>query len=143
VFAPAAVWYRAPVNVLHSDKYRSSLWDFALPIVAGFAIVQGLSGGGDLPLIIGVLAAFWSLYTRHSRYDLLAQALIIRYSFPRTTMVLLTDVHNVTVASQSYGAAALVLQRTGARSIVIKPADRATFLSHLNDAIGKKDALEE
>ncbi len=129
------MWYREGVTLIHSDRHNASLWDYALPFVAMFAIIQGLGVGNPLYIIIGVAAGIYVLYTRHKRYDLFPHALVIHYMGPRMIVVPLIEVLGVIESRQPYAGVALMVQRQGSRNIVIKPADRAAFLSRMREAL--------
>ena len=121
----------AAVTPLHSDTPRFSLWAVAQPVIAGVLLYQGLTGGGALPILVGLGLGFYYLYTRHTRYDLFEDVLVIRYRI-RTMVVPLTDVEGAELGGMPMSGQALLIRRRGGGLLVMTPKDPEGFLSRLN-----------
>ena len=87
-----------------------------------------------LLIAMGLGGALWLVFTRHSRYDLFQDALVIRYLAPRTKVVLLSDIQGAELERLPFaGLVLLIRQRDGGR-LVITPTDVDSFRSRLNAA---------
>ena len=124
----------------YSDKSRFSFLDLALPVITGWLLIQGLTGGGYLPVLFGLGGAAYLLFTRHRRYDLFEDALVVRYLVPRTLVVYLSDVQEVRPMKQPMTGPVLLIQRKAGTRLMIKPADYDAFLARLTDALSKGGA---
>ena len=111
-----------------------------MPVVAGWLLIQGLAGGGPFPILAGLAGVAYSLYTRHTRYDLYHDAVVIRYLAPRTVVIRLSDVQSADVVRLPLAGPALLIQRTNGRRLLIRPSDEQGFLSRLRDALSGQSA---
>ena len=116
---------------VHSDTPRFSIWDPTLVVVAGMMLFLGLTGGGPLPVVAGLGVGFYLWYTKHTRYDLFQDVLVIRYQAPRTRVIPLSDVPSARFARMLLGGQALLIQRRRGGALAITPKDPEGFLSHL------------
>ena len=107
--------------------------------VAGVFFFQGLSGDGLLPIVFGLGLVFYSLYTRHTRYDLFQDVLVIRYRV-RTMVVPLSGVQGGRLGKVPLSGQALLIQRQGGGLLVITPKDPEGFLSRLEAGLRAREA---
>ena len=121
----------------YSDKTRFSLMDLIMPIFVGWLLVQGLTGGGVLSILFGLGGGAFLLFTRHRRYDLFEDALVIRYLAPRTLVVYLSDMQDVRLMRQPMVGPVLSIERKAGARLIIKPADFEGFFSRLSAALSK------
>ena len=126
----------APV---HIDTPRFSIWDPTLLVVAGVMFFLGVTGGGPLPILIGLGVGFYHWYTKHTRYDLFQDVLVIRYRAPRTKVISLSDVLSARLARMALDGQALLIQRQRGGVLVIKPKDPEGFLSHLEAGLRPRE----
>jgi hypothetical protein len=121
----------------YSDKTRFSKMDLLLPIFAGWLLIQGVFGGEPLPILFALAGAAYLLYTRHKRYELFEDALVIRYFAPRTLVVYLADIQNVELLTQPMVGPVLVIQRKAGARLVIKPTNFDEFFSRLKAGLSE------
>ena len=126
----------APV---HIDTPRFSIWDPTLLVVAGVMFFLGVTGGGTLPILIGLGVVFYHWYTKHTRYDLFQDVLVIRYRAPRTRVIPLIDVPSARFARTPLGGQALLIQRRRGGALAITPKDPEGFLSHLEAGLRTRE----
>ena len=127
------------MSPVYIEKRRRSMWDILILVVAGFMVIQGLLPPFDLvPVLFGVGVGVFVAYTRHTRYELYQDALVIRFMAPRTIVVRLAEVQEVRLVRLPLGGPALLVQRAGAGALAIMPADPAGFLARLQEGTGGK-----
>jgi curved DNA-binding protein CbpA len=68
------------LQLLHTDKPRSSILQLFSPVLAAIITVMGLNAGDPVTVIMGggLLAYVW--FTRHTKYELFEDRLVIRYA---------------------------------------------------------------
>ena len=125
------------VTPSYSDKNRFSITDLLMPIFAGWLLIQGFAGGGVLPVVFALSAGAYLFYTRHRRYDIFEDALVVRYLAPRTLVVFLSEIQDVRLLRQPLVGQVLLIQRKTGSRLIIKPADSEEFHSQLTAALGK------
>ena len=116
---------------LHTDTKRFSLFDPVLLIMAGFMVVQGFTGGGDIPILAGIGVAVFLAFTKHVRYDLYEDALVIRYWAPRKIIIPMSDIVDVGTVRLPFGGPSVLVHRARGRVLAIMPKDTETFLAML------------
>ena len=120
---------------VHTDTRRFSFFDPLLLIVAGIMVVQGFMGAGDIPVLAGFAVVGFLAFTKHNRYDLYEDALVIRYWAPRKIVIPLSEIRDVGSVRLPFGGPSLLLHRTGGRVLPIMPKDTETFLAHLKASL--------
>ena len=121
---------------VHTDKRRRSIWDMLLLVVAAFMIFEGLRTGDALPVLTGLGVGGFLFLTRHTRYELFQDALVIRFMAPRRIVIPLADVQDVRLVKMPLGGPALLVQRARGGGIAIMPADPEGFLARLQAGTG-------
>lgn len=127
-----------PIQPLHVEKRRRSIWDTLLLFVAGFMVIQGLVGGEVLPVLSGLGVGLFLFFTRHSRYELFEDVLVVRFMAPRTIVIRLADVQDVRLVKMPLGGPALLISRAGRGGLAIMPVDPEGLLARLKAAPGLK-----
>ena len=125
---------------VHTEKRRRSIWDMLLLLVAGFMVITGLfSNPVDLiPVLFGLGVGTFIALTRHTRYELYQDVLVIRFMAPRRIVVPLAEVQDVRVVRMPLGGPALLVQRASGGVLAIMPADPEGFLARLQESTGGK-----
>ena len=126
------------MNPVHTEQRRRSLWDTLLLVVAGLMIVQGFVRGDPVPVLFGLSVGAFLAFTRHTRYELYQDVLVIRFMAPRRIVVRLAEVQEVRIVKLPLGGPALLVQRASGGALAIMPADPEGFLARLQDGIGGK-----
>ena len=119
------------ITPVHTDTRRFSFFDPILLVVAGILVIQGLAGAGDLPVLTGIAVALFLAFTKHSRYDLYTDAIVIRYWAPRKIIVPLSEIRDVGLVRLPFGGPSVLLHRTRGRILPIMPKDPETFLARI------------
>ena len=125
---------------IYSVKTRFSIWDASLLVVAIVMVLQGLTGGGILPIFTGVAVIAFLLFTRHGAYDVYLDTLVIRYRGPRTMVVPLKDVQSARIVSQPLGGPAILVRRARGGVLIITPKEPEVLLAHLEGKQGEAEA---
>ena len=123
---------------VHTEKRRRSIWDALLFVVAGFMVVQGLLSGQAAPVLTGLGVGVFLFLTRHTRYELFQDALVIRFMAPRRIVIPLADVVDVRMVKLPLGGPALLVQRARGGGLAIMPSDPEGFLARLKAGPGIK-----
>ncbi|MCI0816313.1 MAG: hypothetical protein J4N29_04615 [Chloroflexi bacterium] len=116
---------------LYTDKRRFSVFDPVLLIMAGFMVVQGFMGAGDIPILAGFGLAVFLAFTKHVRYDLYEDALVIRYWAPRKIIIPISDIVDVGVMRLPFGGPSVLVHRARGRVLAIMPKDQEGFLAQI------------
>lgn len=127
----------ARMTPIHTESRRRSLWDTMLLVVAGIIVVRGLATGEPLPVLTGVGVVVFLALTRHTRYELFHDALVIRFMAPRRIVVRLAEVQAIRLVKLPLGGPALLLQRASG-GLAIMPSDPEGFLARLQAEPGLK-----
>ncbi len=128
----------------YMDRYRFAFSDFPAPIFCAWFLIQGLTGGGPLPILFGLAGVVFTLFKRHKSYDLYEDALIVRYLLPtRVAAIYLRDIEGVQVVRQPMVGAVVLIHRKnegssrlgfkdGGSRLIIRPRDSQEMLLRLN-----------
>ena len=116
---------------LYTDTRRFSVFDPVLLIMAGFMVVQGFMGAGDIPILAGFGLAVFLAFTKHVRYDLYEDALIIRYWAPRKIIIPISDIVDVGAMRLPFGGPSVLVHRARGRVLAIMPKDQEGFLAQI------------
>ncbi len=121
---------------LHADKPRSSIMQLLSPVLAATITVIGLTQGDPLSVAMGggLLAYVW--FTRHTRYEVFEDRLVIRYGSPRMRSVMLADIGEVRLVNAPLGGQDLLVRKTGGGVLVIRPSNTEGFAEALREARG-------
>ena len=121
----------------HTEQRRRSIWDTLLLVVAGLMIIQGFVPPFDpMPVLFGAGVGGFLAFTRHTRYELYQDALVIRFMAPRRIVVPLTEMQDVRMVKMPLGGSALLVQRASGGTLAIMPVDPEGFLARLKAGPG-------
>ena len=85
----------------YMDRYRFAFSDLPAPIFCAWFLIQGLTGGGPLSILFGLIGVVFILFNRHRGYDLYEDALIVRYLLPtKVSAIYLRDIEGAQVVRQ-------------------------------------------
>ncbi len=123
---------------LHTDRYRGSGLQLISPVVAGVLILLGLLGFDPISFGLGVALAVYTGYTRHTRYEIYSNGLLVRFMLPRRQAVPFTEIEEAGMVKLSMVGEVLAVRRKGKGLglMLIRPSDPELFLSKLNEARG-------
>jgi hypothetical protein len=121
---------------VHSDKRRFSVFDPLLVVAGGFMITQGIFTNDGAPILIGLGLLMFLAFTKHSRYELFEDALVVRYWAPRRIVIQFSQVQGARIAKLPFGGTSILINRAGGRILAIMPKDPDAFLGHLNARLG-------
>ena len=110
--------------------------EFVSPAIALALVVLGLFQGDPVSAVMGagLLAYVW--FTRHMKYEIWLDQLVIYYGNPRRRSVPLADIDGVRPVRSSMGGQGLIITRKGGGALVLKPRDPAAFTAALEGARG-------
>ena len=111
------------------------MFDPVLLIIAGFMVVQGFMGAGDIPILAGFGVAVFLAFTKHVRYDLYEDALVIRYWAPRKIIIPISEIVDVGSVRLPFGGPSVLVHRTRGRVLAIMPKDTETFMERLKASL--------
>ena len=119
------------VTPLHTDTRRFSFFDPVLLFVAGILVLQGLMGNNGLAILTGIAVVGFLAFTKHARYDLYPDVLVIRYWAPRKIVIPLSEIQDVGLVRLPFGGPSVLVHRTRGRILPIMPKDPESFLAHM------------
>ena len=119
----------------HSDRYKGSALQILSPAIAVVMMVMGVLSGDPFTVLLGTGLALFVWLTRHSRYDIFPDRLVIRYSGPRQKTVFLQDIEGVQVVGIPMGGQGLYIRKKGGLGMVIRPSDKESFSEGLESAL--------
>ena len=103
------------------------------PIIVAALFVLGIFGGDPIPIVLAIAMGLFIWFTRHSKYDIFSDRMIIHYGKPRQKIVPLNEIEQ---AHLVLGGRGLFLKRKGSGGLLIRPRDPEAFKAHLDDALG-------
>ena len=120
-----------PSHEIHSDRPRTYPLQLMSPVIAGVLVVMGLMSGDPVPVALGGGLGLFVYFTRHARYTILHDSLVIHYGRPRQKTLPLADIEDVQLALRGQGL--FVRQKRGV-GLLIRPTDPELFLERLDEA---------
>ncbi len=125
---------------IYTDKPSTSLIQLINPIIVAGLFVLGIYSGDPMPVVIAVAMGVFIWFTRHTRYDLYSNALVIRYGTPRQRAVPISEIEQVVTV---LGGKGLFVKRKGSGGLLIRPQDIETFKSRLEEILGSDNSNQE
>lgn len=120
---------------------------FLSPVLATAMVVLGAINLDQWSVVmgIGLLAYVW--FTRHTRYEIFQDRLVIYYGTPRIRSVPLSGIAEVRLIRAPMGGQDLLVARKGGGVMVIRPRDAEVFAAALGKArgvspVGRADKTE-
>ncbi len=120
---------------VHTDRRKFSFFDPVLLIMAGVMVLQGITGGGDIPILAGIGLMVFLAFTKHVRYDLYEDVLVIRYWAPRKIVIPLSEIVDVGSARLPFGGPSVIVHRTRGRVLAIMPKDPESFREQIKASL--------
>ena len=118
---------------IYSDKPSTSLIQLINPIIVAGLFILGIYSGDPMPVIIAIGMAIFIWFTRHTRYNIYKNALVIYYGTPRHRAVPISDIEQVITV---LGGKGLFIKKKGSGGLLIRPQDIETFKSRLAEVLG-------
>ena len=116
---------------LYSDRPGASILNMINPVIAVVLLVLGILGSDPLPVFLALGMGIFIWFTRHVRYQIFSDRLVIQYGKPRLKAVLLSDIAEV---HSVLGGKGLFIKSNRAGGLLIRPRDPETFQMRLEDA---------
>ena len=120
---------------IHSDRYRGSSLQMLSPAIAVVLMVMGVLSGDPFTIVLGTGLALFVWLTRHARYEIFHDRLVIRFSGPRQKTVLLTEIETIQVVAIPLGGQGLYVRKKGGWGMVIRPSDLESFTAGMENAL--------
>jgi hypothetical protein len=118
---------------LYSDGSSLSIPQVIGAAGVAYLLARGLFANEGLALIFAILLAFIVAFTWHKRYELFQDALVIRYLWPRVTVVPFAEIGTVREAKVFPAGDGLFIGRGAKGPLFIRPRDPSQFRSRLNE----------
>ena len=119
------------MNPVYTDENRLTLPDWlGWGLTAGVLIAGSLRASETL-LVIGLLLLIYRLLTRHKRYELFPETLVVSYWGPRRTTVLLADIEEIMEVRRSSAVTGILVTKRDGRQLLVRPANPERFLQQL------------
>ena len=125
---------------LHTDRPRMSGIDWLNPALALGLVVVGIIGLDTFPLVAGVALAIFVWFTRHFRYDIFPDALVVSYGKPRQKVVPLDQIAEVRSVRFGFRGDSLFVRNASGRGMIIRPSDPEQFAQQLQAALERLTA---
>lgn len=110
-----------------TDRHKTSWFQFISPAIAAFVIISGLTRGDAVAIVIGIALAAFIWFTRHTRYELFDDRLVIHYGSPRRKSYPLDDFEGVQRVKPPFQGEGLLIRRKGRLRVLITPQDPEGF----------------
>lgn len=125
---------------IYSDKPNTSLIQLINPIIVAGLFVLGIYSAELTPVVIAVGMGIFIWFTRHTRYNIYSNALVIYYGTPRHRAVPVSDIEQVITV---LGGKGLFVKRRGSGGLLIRPQDIETFKSRLDEVLEGNKSNQE
>jgi len=120
---------------LHTDRPRFSGIDWLNPALALGLLMVGLISAETFPLVSGAALGTFVWFTRHFRYDIYPDALVVSYGKPRQKVVPLDQVSEVRTVQFGFRGDSLFVRNTSGHGMIIRPSDPEQFAQRLQEAL--------
>ena len=127
-----------PSQPIHSDTHHSSFFGMLSPVIAVLVVVLGLLYLDPVFLILGIGFLTYVWFTRHTRYDIFHDRLVIHYGRPRQTVLPLTEIEDARLVQSGIGDQILFVRGVRGQRLVIRPSAPELFLERLDEARGQR-----
>jgi len=125
---------------IYTDKPTTSLIQLINPIIVAGLFVLGIYSGDPMPVIIALGMGVFIWFTRHTRYNIYSNALVIYYGSPRHKAVAISDIDQVITV---LGGKGLFIKRRNSGGLLIRPQDIETFKSRLDEILEANNINQE
>ena len=121
------------LHPIHSAPHRGSPLRLLSPAFAGVLVAIGVLGSNPVTLIAGVGLALFVWFTRHARYEIFHDRLVIHYGRPRQKTVPLAEIQEVQLMNFPLGGLGLFVRTKRGWGMTIKPTDPERFAAQLEE----------
>lgn len=118
-------------NPVYADNFRRSTLHIFTPVIAGVLTVFGLLQLELFNVALGIGLGLFILFTRHVRYEIFNERLVIRYMGPRRKIVDLSEIQSVQSVRMAFGGQGIFIQKKTGLGLVINPVDPDRFVVEL------------
>ncbi|MCY4583666.1 MAG: hypothetical protein OXE50_12865 [Chloroflexi bacterium] len=94
-------------------------------------LIMGAVVQSEVQLVVGAALVLYLIFTRHRRYDLYADALVIRYIGLRWSRIRLTDIQSLDVVELPVAGKRLLLRLNNRRRVLLAPQRIERFFEEL------------
>ncbi len=94
-------------------------------------LIMGAVVQSEVQLVVGGALVLYLIFTRHRRYDLYADALVIRYIGLRWSRIPLTNVQSLDVVELPVAGKRLLLRLNNQRRVLLAPRGIERFIEEL------------
>ena len=123
-----------------SDRSRGSPFHLLSPAIAGALVIMGLLQFEPYTIFMGVGLGLFVWLTRHARYEIFHDRLVVRFAGPRQKILPLAEIEQVELVKIPMGGQGLFVRRKSGLGMVIQPTNPEQFAAGLEEA---RRGLEE
>ncbi len=116
---------------IHTDKPSGSLINFVNMVIVVVLVVMGVVYGDPVPVVLGVAMGLFIWFTRHNKYEVYRDKLVIYYGQPRQRIIPLGNISDVQTVLGGKGV--FVRQKKGG-GLLLRPGKVDEFQSQLEGA---------
>ena len=120
---------------LHSDRYRTPAFQVMNPVIAVFFIIWGIWTASGVAVLVGIAIGLLVWFTRHTRYDIFADQLVVHYGRPRQRIVPFADIEDVFLINLPMGGQGLLVRKKQGRGLLIRPRAAEQFFNELKGSL--------
>ncbi len=120
------------VPPLYTARPHRSPLHFLSPIIAGALVVSGALQLDPITVMMGAALSLYIWLTRHSRYDVFSDRLVVSYTGPRRRTIPLADIEDVRAVGFPLGGQGVFVRRKSGGGMVITPVDPEQFVQALD-----------
>ena len=115
----------------YSDSRALTARDRLTGFIGVGLLIMGAIVQSEVQLVVGAALILYLIFTRHRRYDLYADALVIRYIGLRWSMIPLTDVQSLDVVELPVAGKRLLLRLNNKKRVLLAPQQIERFIEEL------------
>ena len=121
-------------NPVYTASFRRSMLHIFTPVIAGMLTLFGLLSLEPFNVALGIGLGLFILFTRHIRYEIFHDRLVIRYMAPRRKIVELSEIQSVQSMKRAFGGQGVFIQKKAGLGLMINPVDPEKFVAELEEA---------
>ena len=123
----------------YSDSRALTARDRFTGFIGAGLLIMGAVVQSEVQLVVGAALVLYLIFTRHRRYDLYADALVIRYIGLRWMRVPLTDVQSLDVVELPVAGKRLLLRLNNQKRVLLAPQQIERFIEELRVRLPEKN----
>ena len=121
--------YSPPV---HTDRQRNSGFDIMRLGIVVVLVLMGILTQSLVPFLFAIGLFLFHWLTRHRRYEIFPDRLVVHYGKPRKKTIPLDEIVEVRQMNLPFGGQGIVLRRNRGIGLLLRPMDPETFAAHLD-----------